>query len=227
MEVTRYAPGDEARAGSLLLSAAVVALAVTGIILAAPDVVTRIIVRGPLVTYPVPIPPEPQPIPDPKPVQHNTAKPDPQPRPDPAQPKPLIDVPQNGPIFTGTGPVSLDPPPASGSGTGAGIAADPPTPAPPVFIEPVTDPRYAREFQPPYPAEERRLGNAGLVVVRVLIGTDGRVKMVELVSSASPAFFDATRRQALARWRFRPATRDGVPIERWRTMRVNFVLTDE
>ena len=44
------------------------------------------------------------------------------------------------------------------------------------------------------------------------------------ISSASDAFLDVTRRQALAKWKFRPATRDGVPYETWRSMTVRFVL---
>ncbi|OHT17736.1 Gram-negative bacterial tonB protein [Sphingomonas haloaromaticamans] len=64
----------------------------------------------------------------------------------------------------------------------------------------------------------------GVVVVRVLIGADGRVKAVEQVSTTDPAFFEATKRQALRAWRFRPATRDGVAVESWRTMRVKFEM---
>jgi protein TonB len=70
------------------------------------------------------------------------------------------------------------------------------------------------------------MGNPGKVTVRVLIGTDGRVKQVEPVTATSDAFFRATRDQALRRWRFRPGTRDGVPQEAWRTMSVTFVMAD-
>ncbi|RYE01614.1 MAG: TonB family protein, partial [Sphingomonadales bacterium] len=62
------------------------------------------------------------------------------------------------------------------------------------------------------------------VSVRVLIGTDGRVKAVEQVSATSTAFFEATKRQALGKWRFKPATRGGVPQESWKTMSVRFEL---
>lgn len=58
--------------------------------------------------------------------------------------------------------------------------------------------------------------------MKVLVGIDGRVKAVELVSADDPGFAEATRRQALRHWRFRPATRDGVPVESWRTMTVRF-----
>jgi protein TonB len=47
--------------------------------------------------------------------------------------------------------------------------------------------------------------------VRVTIAPDGRVTSVEQVSATSPAFFQATQRHALSRWRFKPATVDGRP----------------
>ena len=78
-----------------------------------------------------------------------------------------------------------------------------PTPLPPL-IGAAVDPRYAGDFQPAYPADERRASATGAWSVRVLIGIDGRVKQIEQVSATSDAFFEATRRQALAKWRFKP-----------------------
>lgn len=101
------------------------------------------------------------------------------------------------------------------------------TVAPPPLIAAVVDPRYARDFQPDYPAAEIRSGFEGTVAVRVLIGVDGRVKQVEQVGAGNANFFNATRRQALAHWRFKPATRGGVPQESWKTMTVRFELSGE
>ncbi len=64
------------------------------------------------------------------------------------------------------------------------------------------------------------------MTVRVLIGVDGRVKQIERVDATSDAFWNAARTQALSRWRFRPATRGGVPEEAWRTMTLRFVLEE-
>jgi protein TonB len=50
--------------------------------------------------------------------------------------------------------------------------------------------------------------------------------------NADPVRFDiaeflaATRRQALAKWRFKPATLDGVAVESWKEMTVRFVMPD-
>ena len=100
--------------------------------------------------------------------------------------------------------------------------ADPPAPPPLVLAK--LDPRYAAGFQPDYPASEQRREVEGAVRVRVLIGTDGRVKAVELVSTDSPGFFEETKRRALAKWRFKPATRGGVPEESWQVMTVRFEI---
>lgn len=167
-------------------------------------------VRDPVAPPPEPPPPQPE-----------------MKRESPADPRivtPTPDVPMlpSEPTVTTTDvilpPVPFDPAPSTGTGT---VTVDPPKPAP-VLVDATPDPRA--EFQPDYPASGRREGVEGTVTVRVLVGTDGRVKAIEEMKSIGDAFFAATRRQALSRWRFRPATRDGVPYESWRTMTVRFQL---
>ena len=132
-------------------------------------------------------------------------------------------------------PVTQDPPftaPEKGYelpvGTGAGTGPllpeviDPP--APPKLVLAQLDQRYLGVFQPDYPARAQREGVEGVAVVRVLIGIDGRVKAVELVSTDDPSFFEATKRRALTKWRFKAATRGGVPEESWKEMRVRFEI---
>lgn len=114
--------------------------------------------------------------------------------------------------------------PPSGEGTGRGpttTMAEPPV-AVPVLTAAGIDPRYARDLQPPYPAALERLEFEGSVTVRIQVGTDGRVTAVELVRADDPAFFTSTRDWALKRWRFKPATRDGVAISSWLTKTVQF-----
>ena len=66
-------------------------------------------------------------------------------------------------------------------------------------------------------------GPAEKIAVKVR-STDGRVKAVELVSTDSPGFFAETKRRALAKWRFKPATRGGVAEESWKVMVVHFQI---
>jgi protein TonB len=104
------------------------------------------------------------------------------------------------------------------------VAPEPPVAPPPPLFAAEIDPRYADDFQPPYPAAELRAEMEGVITVRVQIGSDGRVKAIESVGKPSPGFFEATRRQALSRWRFKPATRGGVAVETWKTMTVRFQM---
>lgn len=113
-----------------------------------------------------------------------------------------------------------DAPPGTG---GATIAADPPRQ--PVYVDASADSRFADDFQPDYPPSMQRAEIEGSVTVRIVIGADGRVKALEKLSATSDAFWDATQRQALRKWRFRPATRDGAPVETQRTMTVRFRLS--
>jgi periplasmic protein TonB len=117
-------------------------------------------------------------------------------------------------------------PPLGGSGgrTDPAPKAEPePTPLP-ALTEAIPLAGAMRDFQPPYPPQLLRTGVEGKAVVRVLIGTDGRVKQVAIIAADDPLFADATERQALRRWRFKPATRDGAPVESWRQMTVRFEI---
>lgn len=111
-------------------------------------------------------------------------------------------------------------------GTGTAFIDEPPIKVDPVLTGARINPRYAGALQPTYPPGMIREEREGVVTVRVLIGTDGRVKAVEPVKAEEGAFLEATRKQALSKWRFLPATRDGAPVESWREMTVRFQLPD-
>jgi protein TonB len=134
--------------------------------------------------------------------------------------------------FLTTPPVDVTKPPivstegSAASGIDTGPTIIPPDPPPPVIVQAKPDQRFASGFQPSYPAAMVRMQMEGAVTVRVTIGADGRVQDVALISAVDPAFYEATRKQALNRWRFVPATRDGVAIASERVMTVHFRLTD-
>jgi protein TonB len=162
--------------------------------------------------------PEPKKLPPPKSPSDDN-------RPRPEQPKPPIqgsDSPDiSGPTIDQWPP--LPPLPTQGpigDGSGGSVTNLP------VLVGVSIDPRFAAQLQPPYPASMQRMGVEGSVTVRARIGTDGRVLDVELVRADDPAFFAATREWALRKWRFRPATRDGVVIEGWTTKTVRFVIAN-
>ncbi|MBB6426463.1 energy transducer TonB [Sphingopyxis sp. JAI128] len=163
-------------------------------------------------------------LPKPKPPEQ---KPDPKPQAPPQQtrftapPNPLPPIAQNPPEAPPLPPVA----PSAGTGDAPSVPIDPPVaPAKPKLVLAQLDSRFAGAFQPDYPASEQRREIEGSAKVRVLIGTDGRVKAVELISADSPGFFEETRRRALAKWRFKPATRGGVAEESWKVMTVHFQI---
>lgn len=94
----------------------------------------------------------------------------------------------------------------------------------PVRVDSAWDPRFAGAMQPPYPPSEERAEREGSVQVRVTIGADGRVVAAERLSATSDAFWRVTERQALSRWRFRPATVDGRPVQSSKVLSVRFRL---
>ena len=96
--------------------------------------------------------------------------------------------------------------------------------ADPVIVSPRLNSRYADQFQPVYPPGQLRLEREAEVSVRVLVGTDGRVKQIELIDSPHSDFWSATRKQALNKWRFTPATRDGKPFASWMALKVRFQI---
>ncbi|MDF0542706.1 energy transducer TonB [Sphingobium sp. H39-3-25] len=217
---TGYASGGRSRVG-LVGAIAVHAVAVGAIMLMPAEIITRI-TDGPLITYNDPLPKPPPITPEPAPPEHaphhatvQSTTP---------EPKPFA-APDT--VFQGSGPVigSTDIDPfilPGGDGAGAETRVEPTHD--PVFTDAGIDQRFARNFQPAYPPAMQRLNEEGKVVVRVRIGTDGRVVSVERVSASSDAFWEATQRQALRAWRFRPATRDGVPVESVKVMVVHFQL---
>jgi TonB family protein len=65
------------------------------------------------------------------------------------------------------------------------------------------DPAYIRS------AADDRI--EGVVRLAAVIGTDGRVTEIEILAGIDPRL-DASAEQALGKWLFEPALRDGVPI---------------
>lgn len=143
------------------------------------------------------------------------------------EPKSSIDRPiPRAPAPPEADDVDFTPGPASvfeDLGSGGGTIIEPIRIVPdPVFVDPRPDPRFARDLQPPYPPGLQRLEIEGAVTVRVLVGADGRVLRIEAVQADHDGFLKSTRDWAVRHWRFRPGTRDGVPVEAWRTMTVRF-----
>lgn len=84
-----------------------------------------------------------------------------------------------------------------GDGTGPGIARNPKVP-----------PRVSSTAAPVYPQALRDAGIGGRVVVRGVIGTDGRVESAEVVRSSGNSTLDNNALSAFYKWRFSAAKND-------------------
>lgn len=216
MEQARYGAGRKSPLG-LGGTVAVHALVVGAFLLIPREVIEMVRPTPPIETYAVKDdPPPPEVTPD-KPV--NTKLPT-QPQPArPTAPKPEIALPHDPPVGGGSDLVG------SGPVTSPYIPPPPPIPEP-VLTEPQIDPRALPAFQPDYPGAMIRQQTEGKVTVRVSISAEGRVTAIEKVSATDESFWVATQRHALRKWRFRPATRDGVPVPSTKVLTVRFTLTD-
>lgn len=84
-----------------------------------------------------------------------------------------------------------------GDGVGPGIARNPKVP-----------PRVASTAAPAYPQALRDAGIGGRVVVRGVIGIDGRVESAEVVRSSGNSTLDNNALSAFYKWRFSAAKND-------------------
>jgi protein TonB len=123
-----------------------------------------------------------------------------------------------------SGPATTQEPPRQVDFADAGTAVRDIPDLPPVRLEALFDPRFAADQQPPYPTSEERAQREGRVRLRVTIGADGRVKAVQRLDATSDAFWRSTERHALSRWRFRPATDDGRPVESTKVLTITFQI---
>lgn len=109
---------------------------------------------------------------------------------------------------TGTGS-GIGPGSGSGSGHGAGHGSGIGDGAGPgIARNPKVPPRVSSTAAPVYPQALRDAGIGGRVVVRGVIGTDGRVESAEVVRSSGNSTLDNNALSAFYKWRFSAAKND-------------------
>lgn len=67
-------------------------------------------------------------------------------------------------------------------------------------------------------------GAEGTVALRALVTAEGAVRSVDVVGSSGSPVLDQAAARAVERWRFAPATRDGVPIDAYVVLRVRYLV---
>ena len=147
---------------------------------------------------PTPIPPTPTPSDTPTPLPTET--------PTPVPPTPTRVPP------TAT-PIPSTPTPSVREGD---VVVPGPGVIPPVMIY--------RE-PPRYPPAAERMGATGLVAAEALVGIDGTVEEVRITRVEGRNFgFEEATEEAIYKWRYKPATKNGVRVRVWVTIRVPFRL---
>jgi len=208
--------------GVVLLHVAALWALQSGLLRRAAEVVVPVELLSSIITPPqppappVPVPPPPAPPPPVReqPVVRKPVRP-PKPAPAPAPLPVAAPEPAPAPAPEPTATATAEPQPAPPR-IQAPVAAAPAPPAPPPKVElPIANADYLQNPVPPWPRMSQRLGERGLVQVRVLIGTDGRAKKAEVSRSSGYPRLDQASVDAVLNWRYVPGKRGGVPEEMW------------
>jgi protein TonB len=85
----------------------------------------------------------------------------------------------------------------------------------------ISSPEPVRKVDPLYPAALRNDRVEGVVILHAIIRSDGSVGDVRVLEGFNDEL-DANARTALEQWRFRPGTRNGVPVDVEAVIRVPF-----
>jgi D-alanyl-D-alanine endopeptidase (penicillin-binding protein 7) len=74
---------------------------------------------------------------------------------------------------------------------------------------------FASCAKPAYPVEDLHAGHAGTVTLSFLVSPDGEVADSRVSRSSGYRGLDRAARTAIAKCRFKPATRNGQPVQEW------------
>lgn len=88
----------------------------------------------------------------------------------------------------------------------------------------VTPPRQTRAPEPKYPKKEQKARHQGMVTLKLVVGSDGVPTDISVAQTLSPDF-DKAAIDAVRKWKFAPATKDGNPVAVEIAVEVEFHLT--
>lgn len=87
-----------------------------------------------------------------------------------------------------------------------------------------TELAVTKRVNPIYPPQSRQMGEEGVVIFRVLVNENGRPLDIQVMKSSGFSRLDDSAQQALRRWIFAPAMREGQPVRSWSRVQVKFQL---
>jgi protein TonB len=149
-------------------------------------------------------------------------------RPPPPKPK-SIEKPQPRQIVAETpvvAPTDYVAPPPPEKPVPALVIEAPPMPLPvgPVALAAELSVACPERSAPAYPAQSRRFGETGVVVLRVELDETGRVAVARVSSSSGHVRLDDAALGAVKTWRCTPALRNGQPVRAVALQPFKFIL---
>ena len=84
----------------------------------------------------------------------------------------------------------------------------------------IKPPRKIKDVKPVYPPAAREAGIAGVVILEVKIGTDGRIEEGRVLKSIP--LLDEAALDAVKQWQFEPTLMNGAPVPLIMTVTINF-----
>lgn len=88
----------------------------------------------------------------------------------------------------------------------------------------VRAPRKTLDVKPVFPASMREAGRSGIVPLEAMIGRDGTVTLVRVVSAGAHPDFAVAAVDAVRQWRFTPTLLNGQPVDVVMSVTVRFDL---
>jgi protein TonB len=83
----------------------------------------------------------------------------------------------------------------------------------------------SRPVEPNYPLLAKQMKVQGAVVLEALIGRDGNIQDLHILSG--PAILSAAAREAVKQWRFKPYLQSGSAVETEARITVNFTISTQ
>jgi len=81
----------------------------------------------------------------------------------------------------------------------------------------------AHPVRPSYPLLARKMRVEGAVVLQALIGAQGTIQDLKVLSG--PAILASAAQEAVRQWRFKPYLQNGAPVETEAKITVNFTIS--
>lgn len=80
------------------------------------------------------------------------------------------------------------------------------------------------QFPPDYPYHAKRQGTEGVVSIRFLVTSEGKVSSFSVLKGVPEGVFDEATRRCVLRWKFQPGMKDGERVDTWVEMDIEFEL---